>query len=368
MRRLFSLLAFSLIIAYSGDAQSLSLKLGDYSINGYSSSKKEAGALALVQAVVPGATKGSKTFGFWYAEDAKAMTNVVLEISDAKTNSAIKKLTASDFGEKSKSEMINSGEGMKSTYQFGAGTNAVEIQVVCESVKDETAPLGKKLALTYKVMLPKSASVNAQLRLKTDGSAQKLGSTGIATVRTENNVPAYPAIVLSSLNPLQTDVSARSQGIQQVSLSAENIDVKAKAWTTLFSLEVTGTTVNDPAKAMDQANRITNRVAAKESKPELAIFNSASPASTVPGDTVTYTITYCNIGNGLAQNAEISNEVPEGVMLIENSVEAKDAEVVIDRKQATAPEVGTPIRVRWKLTKKIMPGEEGTLTMKVIVR
>jgi uncharacterized repeat protein (TIGR01451 family) len=349
-------------------AQTSQLKMGDYSITADVSPKKEAGALGFVRVNYPKAAKNAKAFGLWYAQNGNAMSDVVIEISDASTKNIVKNITAADLAGTSKTESLNKGTGVAATYQFGTGADLVELQVSGESAADASAPLGKKMLLTYKLKLAKGTQVNAVLKLKTDGSAQKIGTAGFSSTRIENGQATFPALVVTSLSPVNIDVAPRSGEIQQISVQAENVSVKEKTWATLFTFETVGTTVKDANKAMDQSNRVANRIALKEAKPELVIFNSASPTSTVPGDTVTYTISYCNIGNALAQDAEITNPVPDGVMLLEKSVETKDAAVTIERKTASAPETGAPSLVRWKLTKKIMPGEEGTLTMKVIVR
>ena len=360
-----------LFVLYAGDrsqAQTLQVKLGDYSLTGAPSPKKEGGSVGFLQAAFGKTAKGPKSFGLWYAASENAMSDVVIEVADAASKNVIKGITAADLLGKSKSESLNNGSRLTSTYQFGTGPAMVELQIETEVVGDESAPLGKKLLFTYRVRMAKGSQVNAVLRMKTDGIAQKLGVSGFASSRAENDQALYPAIVVTSLSPVNIDVAARSKGIQQIALRAENIKVQEKTWATLFSLEALGTTVKDGVKANEQANRITNRVAAKEAKPDLAIFNTANRTNTVPGDTVTYTITYCNIGSALAQDAEITNPVPEGVMLLEKSVQTSEAVVSIDRKPAVAPEIGTPTLVRWKISRKIMPGEEGKLSMKVVVR
>ena len=361
--------ALFLVISESQlQAQTSQLKMGDYTITAAVSPKKEAGAVAFVSAAFPKAAKGMKGFGFFYARNENALSDVVLEIADAGTKTIIKNITASDLAGASKTETQNKGGRNVATYQFGAGADGLELQVSTELVNDDTAPLGKKVVITYKVRLAKDSQVNAVLRLKTDGSAQKVGTAGFSASRMENGSATYPAIIMTSLNPVNVDVAPRSGDIQQVSVQTMNVASKAKTWATLFSFEAVGTTVNDAGKASEQAARIASRIESKEAKPDLVIFNTASPINTVPGDTVTYTISYCNIGNALAQDAEITNPVADGVTLIEKSVESKDAVVTIDRKPASSADAGAPSLVRWKITKKIMPGEEGTLTMKVVVR
>jgi uncharacterized repeat protein (TIGR01451 family) len=361
-------LCFILFSVSPVQAQTAQLKMGDYSLTAEVSPKKEAGTLGFLRAIFPKSAKSAKAFGLWYAQNENAMSDVVLEISDAATKGVLKNITAADLAGASKSETANKGARVISTYQFGIGADMLQLQITAESASDESAPLGKKMLLSYKLLLSKTSQVNAVIKFKTDGSAQKIGTAGFSATKLDNGQPAYPAIILTSLNPVNIDVAPRTGEIQQISVQAENIAVKEKTWVPLFSFEAAGTTVKDAGKSSEQASRIANRVQSKEAKPELAIFNTANPSSTVPGDTVTYTISYCNIGNALAQDAEITNPVPDGVMLLEKSVETKDAVVTIERKQAAAPESGVPSLVRWKITKKIMPGEEGILTMKVVVR
>lgn len=349
-------------------AQSVQLKLGDYSLNAASSPKKEGGIVALLQTSFVKAPKGSRGFGFWYAENVNSMSDVILEIADAASKAVVKNISAADLTGKAKTQSSNNGARVVSAYQFGTGASMVELQIESEVLSDETMPLGRKIHLNYKLRMQKAAQLNAVLKLKTDGDAQKLQNIAIGASRMEKEQSTYPAIVVSSLAPVNIDVAPRAHGIQQVNIQAENISIKEKEWTSLFSFDVVGTTVKDAEKTAAQVNRIVNHVATKELKPDLVIFNTANVKTTVPGDTVTYTISYCNIGSALAQDAEITNPVPEGVILLEQSVEIKEADVVIERKPALAPELGTPSLVRWKIKKKILPGEEGRLTMKVIVR
>ena len=364
------LLAVVLLIgsAEYASAQSVQLKLGDYSLNASSSPKKDGGMAPLLQTSFAKAPKGSKGFGFWYAENENAMSDAVLEIADASSKAVVKNISVADLTGKAKTESSNNGARIVSTYQFGTGAAMIELQVESEVTSDETMPLGKKIHLSYKLRMQKASQVNAVLKLKTDGDAQKLQNVAVQASRLEKDQATYPAIVVATLAPVNIEVTPRAHGIQQVHFQAEKISLKEKEWASLFSFDVAGTTVKDAEKTAAQANRVASHVATKELKPDLAIFNTANTKATVPGDTVTYTISYCNIGSALAQDAEITNPVSDGVILLERSVETKDADVVIERKPATAPELGTPSLVRWKIKKKILPGEEGKLTMKVIVR
>src|SRR5450759_5000613 len=290
MKSFTFLLAGVLLVGSSeyASAQSVQLKLGDYSLNAVSSPKNEGGMLSLLQTSFAKAPKGAGGFGFWYAENENAMSDVVLEIADAASKAVVKNITAADLTGKAKTESSSKGAWVLSTYQFGTGASMVELQIESEVLNDETVPLGKKIHLNYKLRMQKASQLNAVLKLKTDGDAQKLQNVAVGASRMEKEQSTYPAIVVSSLTPVNIDVTPRAHGLQQVRIQAQNISIKEKEWASLFSFDVVGTTVKDVEKTAAQVNRIVNHVATKELKPDLAIFNTANAKATVPGDTVTY--------------------------------------------------------------------------------
>ena len=106
----------------------------------------------------------------------------------------------------------------------------------------------------------------------------------------------------------------------------------------------------------------------KKEKTELSILNSASKLTPFPGDTITYTIIYHNIGTSPAQDVVISNPIPALTTYVDNSAAGDKAEVTIDRKKVAPPQQGEVTGVNWKVTKRINPGEEGTVFFKAVVR
>jgi len=49
--------------------------------------------------------------------------------------------------------------------------------------------------------------------------------------------------------------------------------------------------------------------------PDVRIVKTVSPASAMPGDMITYTLTYSNVGSGLANNVRITDIIPPGIVL-----------------------------------------------------
>ena len=359
--RIVFFMIFLAFITAPSFGQSLQMKLGDYSVVVNTAPKKGEGtSLAFLQAVPTKTVNGQKQFGFWFGNGE----NKVVEITDAASKEILLNLTGADLMAKPKTETLNNGSRMISTYQLNKASAISELQFEAAVATDQGMPMGKKMTVTVKARLSKAETINAFLNLKTDGKPEQLGAAGLVTIQMDNDSATYPGVVIA-VSPNSAKFSVDGQNVV---LEADNISGERGSWTTLFSFDVAGTTVKDGGKSLQQANRIVNHVAMKEEVPELAIFNSANKISTLPGDTVTYTISYENIGSGLAQDAEISNPVPDGVALIESSVNNKGADVTIERKPAVAPEVGEPMLVKWKIKGKIMPGEGGRVTMKVIVK
>lgn len=274
-------------------------------------------------------------------------------------------MTVTEFLAKAKIE--KSGKNITAIYTIGKGASARQVEVSGVVSADEGLPTGRKCVLSYGAKLPAGKYV-ARLRLLTNGAVQPVGTTAIATARLVKGKSASPVIVLASSGAVRWSVTP-VKGTENSLCVVETTPVESKGgWYSLFSFDVSGTTIDDPQKAMSQVQHIANRVAAKEDAPDLIITNTADRVTTVPGDTVTYTIAYHNIGSGYAQDAVISNPVPEGVTLIEPSAAGKNASVSFERKAGTGDVPGEVTLVKWKINGRIMPGDSGVVTMKVIVR
>ena len=108
-----------------------------------------------------------------------------------------------------------------------------------------------------------------------------------------------------------------------------------------------------------------------------------------PGDIVAYTITYLNTGKSAAVDAEIVDPIPRGVVIIPESAEGKDAEVMCSIDNGISwhkPPVMMKIKksnetqslkpapadkythVKWVIKKPVMPGQSGQVSFKVTVK
>ncbi len=341
-------------------AQKSNLAMGNYTIGVMTEPAKEGAQFGFIQATSVKPEKGEKPFGFWYS-------GAVLELKDAATKKTLATVSANEL---TNGKTVAVEGGTQTTYNVGNGGNKFDLLIESVMKADDGMPLGKMLVVSFKIKGAKAAKVNATLKMKTNGAAEKLGTSGIISNRIVKGESGYPAIVITAAEPARITVSKRQKKelLQDVSLEISNASLSTTDWSNLFVFDVSGSTVNDAGKSIAQANHIVNRVTKKESTPEVVIFNRTSSATTTPGDTITFTISYMNIGNGTATNAEITNPIPDGVTYLEGSAEGANTEISIDRKAAVGNQLGEATLVRWKVTKTILPGEGGSVSMRAIVR
>jgi uncharacterized repeat protein (TIGR01451 family) len=110
---------------------------------------------------------------------------------------------------------------------------------------------------------------------------------------------------------------------------------------------------------------------------------------TKPGDTLVYTITYANTGNGLLRDAVIVNPLPREVVANPESAGGKDTDIscsIDNGRSFHAPPImvqtkrpdgtlksspATPDRythIRWLVKKPLQPGQTGTVSFKATVK
>jgi uncharacterized repeat protein (TIGR01451 family) len=108
----------------------------------------------------------------------------------------------------------------------------------------------------------------------------------------------------------------------------------------------------------------------------------------IPGEVITYTIKYKNAGDEVAVDAVFEDAVPKGMTYSPDSAEGKDSDITfsIDGKTFDKPPLLTYevknaagkitkrnalpeeyTNIRW-VVKKIMPGEEGTVSFKAKIQ
>ncbi|MFZ4619609.1 MAG: hypothetical protein ACOYNS_03555 [Bacteroidota bacterium] len=350
-----SLLASAFVLA-----QGTQLKLYDYLLQANGLTKTKSGKIGLVTVKPAQNAKDETTFGYWISNNTNT-SSPFLEVKDGDKN--ILSVNAKDFAAKAKVE----NAGNKTVYTYTSG--GVTVVITSDVVNDETMPLGKSVQMNVKVKSASAKSISAVMTLFGDGYVAKVGTNGISTSRVEKGKAEYPLVLIagSAGSTVSTDngeqkAPGRLLKITSAAVAASGEEVEVLSFRTLAS------TVKSFEKSSNQVKNIESITVSKKEKTELSILNSASKLTPFPGDTITYTITYHNIGTSPAQDVVISNPIPVATTYVENSAAGDKAEISIDRKKVTPPQQGDVTGVNWKVTKRINPGEEGTVSFKAIVR
>lgn len=97
----------------------------------------------------------------------------------------------------------------------------------------------------------------------------------------------------------------------------------------------------------------------------LVIIKAVDKAQALPGDTLTYTINYENLGDEPISQIEVTDEVP--VYTTYSSGNCGVLPPGVTNCSITAPSIGSRGTVRWTLTGILQPGESGTVSYKVLI-
>lgn len=361
MKHIILLLVVTVSFAISQGTQ---LGLYDYQLQTNANVKTKNGKIGFATLKPVKNPADSTTFGFWITNNTNSNATF-LEIKDGQKTLAT--ISAKDFSAKAK--ITTSGTKSIATYTSGTGANAIELKLESDIVTDEMMPLSKSVEVSLKAKSAGNKTFTATMNVYADGFIRKLGTSGISTSRVVKGKADYPLVVLAgkSGTSVTTDnVEQRSSG-KLLKVTSGSVP-SAGEEVVLLSLNVNGTTVKSFENSAKQASNVENTISTKKEITELALLNTASKANPFPGDTITYTVTYHNIGNSPAQDITISNPIPQNTIYIENSAAGESAEVTLEKKSVAPPQQGEVIAVTWKITKRVLPGEEGTVSFKSLVR
>lgn len=358
------------LTAAKAAAQSSELNLRSYSIRINAAPVKEAKGTAFIECTQKQTSNQLRPLGFYFSAEPSDVSTPILEVIDASTKKAIIGVALGDLLKESKKEAFDNNSRVTATFEVGKASKKAQMQIELISTADEGMPLGQKRMVNFKIRLTSAATITARISLKASGDARPNGSGGVMLSKSDKGESLPPVISLIATSSAKVTIGKvdKKNGVTALSWESSEVKADANAWATLFSFAVGGSTVGNYEKAVSQIGHVTSRVTASEQSPELTIVTTTNKVSTVPGDTVTYSISYSNIGSAFAQDVQLSNPIPDGVSLIESSVQSEGTEVEIERKAVQAPQFGEPTLVRWKVKNKILPGEEGKVTMKVIIK
>ncbi len=340
-------------------AQGSTLKVYEHQITANSLLKMKSGKIGFITMKPVKNAKDDNAFGFWISNNTNASA-VFLEVKDG--NKSVLSVTAKDFAAKAKYR------GSTASYKSGNGANAIELIIESVFETDDAMPLAKAIHVAVKAKLQGARSLTAVMTLYADGFVRTIGTNGVATSRVEKGRAEYPLVILTGNAGTTVTTEAGEHKSPGNLVHLRTSTMASSADVPLISFRVNGSTVKDFEKSVQQASNIEKVVSEKKETTELAIFNTADNTNPFPGDTVTYTISYHNIGTAFAQDVVITNPVPDNMYYVGGSATGANSEITLERKQVAAPQQGDVVSVKWVIKKRILPGEEGNVSMKAVVR
>ena len=105
-------------------------------------------------------------------------------------------------------------------------------------------------------------------------------------------------------------------------------------------------------------------------QPELSLSVNVDLTVAAPGDTLTYTVVYSNVGVGLATDVVVDQAIPDNSTYVENSAAGAGMVITFQHEANGGYDLSqsAPVTdIRYDRTANLAPGGNGTVTFKVIV-
>ncbi|MBC8375128.1 MAG: choice-of-anchor D domain-containing protein [FCB group bacterium] len=104
--------------------------------------------------------------------------------------------------------------------------------------------------------------------------------------------------------------------------------------------------------------------------PELFLVETVDLNTALPGDTLTYTVTYSNVGVGIAKDVVVDQAVPQNATYVENSAVGTGMTITFQHVAAggyDASQAAPVTDIKYERALDLATGENGTVTFKVVV-
>ena len=316
--------------------------------------------------------KGEQSrFGIFYQPFAKAQaTTPVLEIIDGGNDQVIKAVTLDEyFGKESASwkriaaESKSSGSSIVSTYAVKEGSYDLKVIREISLTDARELPTGKAMKVSFSVQSRSALSLKARFLGNAEGTITISGSS-ITITSSDTMLSLNPALVLQA----SPTASIKAEGSQQFSIVTGPVEVKANQASLVLSLTIAGTTIGSTEHIKEQVGVLQGYFTNGTVAPNLVATIVPSKQSGSPGDTITYTIYYHNIGTASAVNVKLTNPVPAGSKYIEGSIKGTGSEFSFKRVPVAPPNVSEISEITWTLKNDIPPGQERSASYKVILK
>ncbi len=357
---MFSSILFSTILY----AQMAQLSVYDITVSAFDFSKSKDGKTGFILAKQNKSAKEIIQFGYWFPVDSK-IPFVVLNDENGKQVASI---SSKEFA--SGAEITNEKNKTTAAFTFGKGANSVEIKFVAELKDNAMMPLSKVLEMEVFVKTNQKKNIQAVINLFADGFVSKVGTNGLAVSKVEKGKAVFPQIMISGVQKSSAafEISDAKKPGAKIKLSSSSVSLNVGVSSSVAKYSIVSSSVKEIEKSVSQIKNVEKALSQNQETTEMAVLNSASISNPFPGDTVIFTIRYHNIGTAPATDIEISNPIPANMNFVENSASGENSEITYQRKKSDPPVQGEVIGVMWKIKNKIAPGEEGTVSMKAVVR
>ena len=104
--------------------------------------------------------------------------------------------------------------------------------------------------------------------------------------------------------------------------------------------------------------------------PELFLVETVDLTTALPGDTLTYTVTYSNVGVGVAKNVVVDQAIPENATYVENSAAGLGMTITFQHEVAggyDASQAAPVTDIKYERALDLEPGGNGTITFRVVI-
>lgn len=247
-----------------------------------------------------------------------------------------------------------------SCFEFTARGAVYRFIKTVELKKDNALPLGKSLNLSFSLETPAPAKFSARLHASFVGILN--GGDGIYTIgSTDTMLAGHPYIIFRT-----TPVAAVLQTDSNLTVTSAEVETGTKATSPMITFTITGTSVRFAEHASKQSENLTAYFNNKKTAPSMISVTTVNKTMAHPGDTLTYTIYYHNIGTAPAADITLTNPIPTGAVYIEKSAAGPGTTITIARAGQSAKSAATS--VAWKYKTPFLPGEERFVSFKVKTR
>ncbi len=325
--------------------------------------------------VVPQKNPTSR-FGILFRENAsKPEAATIMEIIDAATDKVIKKVNLAEYYGKETASWKNVAEGNKATETsitsvFRCQVKEGEFKLVREiSVQaDKNLPGGKKVMIAFMIE-PKSPM---KLKVKFSGIAVGVASSTVQSLVITNAEPLttlHPAIEVFVKDVDQIQVEQLKKGKpQSFTITSKEASLDAGKSSEVMALSVVGTSIVFSGYAEKEAKSLEKYFNTNKPAPEIVIITQPDKQKAYPGDTLTYTLYYHNIGTDVATDISLVGQIPSGAQYVEESAESNGTTLTLNRKEAQAPALGVVTSLNWNDKRILKSGDERCVRYKVVIR